>query len=61
MWHVDDLKISHVDSSVVDDIIASLKEDYGQVGVERRDVATVDIPGAFLQTKMPEDEKDVHA
>ena len=32
MWHVDDLKISHVDSSVVDDIIASLKEEYGQVG-----------------------------
>lgn len=27
---------------------------------ERRDVATVDIPGAFLQTKMPEDEEDVH-
>ena len=27
---------------------------------EGRDVATVDIPGAFLQTKMPEDDKDVH-
>jgi hypothetical protein len=27
---------------------------------ERRDVATVDIPGAFLQTKMPDDEDDVH-
>ena len=27
---------------------------------ERRDVATVDIPGAFIQTKMPKDEKDVH-
>jgi len=27
---------------------------------ERRDVATVDIPGAFLQTKMPENEEDVH-
>ena len=27
---------------------------------EGRDVATVDIPGAFLQTKMPKDEKDVH-
>ena len=27
---------------------------------ERRDVVTVDIPGAFLQTKMPKDEKDVH-
>ncbi len=27
---------------------------------ERRDVATVDIPGAFLQTRMPDDEKDVH-
>jgi hypothetical protein len=27
---------------------------------EQRDVATVDIPGAFLQTKWPEDEKKVH-
>jgi hypothetical protein len=27
---------------------------------EQRDVATVDIPGAFLQTKMPKDEKKVH-
>ena len=27
---------------------------------EKRDVATVDIPGAFLQTKMPNKEKDIH-
>jgi len=27
---------------------------------EKRDVATADIPGAFLQTKWPEDKKDVH-
>ena len=27
---------------------------------EKQDVATVDIPGAFLQTKMPKDERDVH-
>ena len=27
---------------------------------ERRDVATVDIPGAFLQTKMPEEDRAVH-
>ena len=27
---------------------------------EKRDVATVDIPGAFLQTKQPKEEKDVH-
>lgn len=27
---------------------------------ERRDVAPADLPGAFLQTKMPEDEPDVH-
>ena len=27
---------------------------------ERRDVATADIPGAFLQTKWPKEEKDVH-
>ena len=26
---------------------------------EKRDVATGDIPGAFLQTKMPKEEKDV--
>ena len=28
---------------------------------ERRDVATADLHGAFLQTKMPDDEPDVHA
>jgi hypothetical protein len=27
---------------------------------EKRNVATVDLPGAFLQTKMPNDEPDVH-
>ena len=27
---------------------------------EKRDVATVDIPGAFVQTKMPKAGKDVH-
>ena len=27
---------------------------------EKRDVATVDIPGEFLQTKMPKGEDDVH-
>ena len=27
---------------------------------EKRDVATVDIPGAFLQTKIPKGEGDVH-
>ena len=27
---------------------------------EKRDVATVHIPGAFLQTKMPKGEEDVH-
>ena len=27
---------------------------------EKRDVATVDIPRAFLQTKMPKEEEDVH-
>lgn len=31
-WHVDDLKISHIDSTVVDEIIASLKKEYGKVG-----------------------------
>ena len=32
VWHVDDLKISHVKSSVVDGIITSLKAEYGKVG-----------------------------
>ena len=32
VWHVDDLKISHVDPKVVDEVIASLKEEYGKVG-----------------------------
>ena len=32
VWHVDDLKISHMKSSVIDDIIASLKAEYGKVG-----------------------------
>jgi hypothetical protein len=28
---------------------------------KNRDVATVDLPGAFLQTKMPDDEDDMYA
>ena len=32
VWHVDDLKISHKESGVVDDIIASLNAEYGKVG-----------------------------
>ena len=32
VWHVDDLKISHKDSAVIDEIIASLKSEYGKVG-----------------------------
>ncbi len=27
---------------------------------EKRDIATVDIPGAFLQSKQPAEDKDVH-
>ena len=27
---------------------------------ERRNIATIDVPGAFLQTKLPEFEKDIH-
>jgi hypothetical protein len=30
LWHVDDLKISHVDSAVVDDILRMLDERYGK-------------------------------
>ena len=28
--------------------------------VKEHDIVTVNIPGAFLQTEMPEDDKDVH-
>jgi hypothetical protein len=31
LWHVDDLKISHVDSAVVDEIIAHLSDEFGYV------------------------------
>ena len=31
MWHVDDLKISHVDPDVVTDIISKLNEKYGGI------------------------------
>jgi hypothetical protein len=31
VWYVDDLKISHVDSAVVDDMIDSLRKESGQV------------------------------
>ena len=30
VWHVDDLKISHVDKKVVEDIIGLLKEKFGK-------------------------------
>ena len=31
LWHVDDLKISHVDQAVVDEILAALDGEYGQI------------------------------
>jgi len=30
IWHVDDLKISHVDCNVVEEIISKLNEKFGQ-------------------------------
>jgi len=30
IWHVDDLKISHVDPKVVNDVIRKLKKKFGQ-------------------------------
>ncbi len=27
---------------------------------KNRDISTVDIPGVFLQTRMPDNERDVH-
>jgi hypothetical protein len=30
LWHVDDLKISHVDPEVVEDILRMLNERYGK-------------------------------
>ncbi len=41
MWHVDDLKLSHKESLVIDTIIASLRAEYEKVGkmtVQRRKV-----------------------
>jgi hypothetical protein len=32
VWHVDDLKISHISSAVVDEIIASINNEYGKTG-----------------------------
>ena len=32
VWHVDDLKISHVDPVVNNEIVASLNKEYGKVG-----------------------------
>ena len=32
IWHVDDLKISHVESKVVDDFIALLEQEFGNDG-----------------------------
>ena len=32
VWHVDDLKISHQDTAVVDKVIASLRAKYGKIG-----------------------------
>ena len=32
VWHVDDLKISHADSKVVDEVISSLRKEFGKVG-----------------------------
>ena len=29
VWHVDDIKISHVDEQVVDDIITHLNQEFG--------------------------------
>ena len=30
LWHVDDLRISHVDSNVVTDIIAEINQEFGK-------------------------------
>ena len=31
VWHVDDLKTPHKDSAVVNEVIASLSDEYGKV------------------------------
>ena len=58
VWHVDDLKISHAEDSVLDEIIASLNAEYGKVNpltVRRGPVheylgMTLDfsVPGKFI-------------
>ena len=35
VWHVDDLKISHVETSVVDDVIKMLESTYGEMPTQR--------------------------
>ena len=35
VWHVDDLKISHVENSVVDDVIKMLESTYGEMPTQR--------------------------
>ena len=35
VWHVDDLKISHVDSTMVDDLLAYLSSIYGDLSITR--------------------------
>ena len=58
MWHVDDLKLSHKDPKLIDNIIASLDDEYGNTGkmtVQRGKIheyigMTLDVsrPGKFI-------------
>lgn len=40
--------------------LAGLNMTYIINAFERGDIVTLDIPGAFLQTKMPADKRDIH-
>ena len=35
VWHVDDLKISHVEKSVVEDVVKNLEATYGEMPTQR--------------------------
>ena len=54
------LYISKIKTSSLTAALATIMSTRMIDALKKRDVATVDIPGAFLQTKMPKEEKDVH-
>ena len=54
------MNLHQQDQDILPNGIAAIMPTYMFDAFEKRDVATVDIPSAFLQTKMPKDKDDVH-